>query len=520
MKRLFQTFNIALAGTALLFMGSCEKESDSVANQEQATVEFILSGSRATDAQASSKMGGATSSYTTFAEEDGADDAESSCDMELASTAVLVIEDDTITTSLKTWQDSYKTDPIELDPGFHSVKSFTLLDENGDFLFSTPMENSDMGPFVSQALPYDIEVEEYKKLEYDLEVLCIEDFTPPEFGFAFWDVTIKEIKNLCIFANFCEPESGHEVASLKASIYPDEESTEPEDLIFEASADGDYDSEEDANELLCLKFPYDPSIATEEQSFYVELLVNDVLFEGTMPLNRIDEINEEDGYLHLNENCQGDFDVFSTTYNIGWEDLNDDGSANDVDYNDFLCEIESFTDTSTGELNFVFTPLARGGGYDHAFEFFLPGHGYMITGASSVIEGGNTKVTVYPNTRQAAFGDSSSFINTKCGGTTGSGIVKTVQVDVSGASDFAYYLLNPFDANLDINNDSYDLTVGNLFPASTFKADDGQVLKNGLITPKDYQWVVDGKDVRDTYGPNFHTNFVVQDPTDLYDSCN
>jgi hypothetical protein len=507
MKNLLKNLNYLFLGFVLVFMYSCQDEE--AAPEEQGGVEFILAGHRVDDV----KMNGLS------AKSGDEKDAEA-CDMALAAYAVLELAGETYTIDMQAWGDGYKTDLIELDPGSYQVTSFQLYDGDDNPLYATPMADSEFGPFVSQSLPFDVTVENYRKIEYDLEVLCIEEFTPPQFGFVFWNVDIKQTKNLCVFANFCEPDAGHEVASLEAFIYPNENATSEGDLIWTGSADGDYNSDDDANELLCLKFPYDPSIPTEDQSYYIELYVNGVLFEGTMPLDRVDEINAEDGYLHLNEDCNGDFDVFSNSYNIAWEDLNDDEAQNDCDYNDLIVNTTTFTDINTGHLNFRFEPVARGGGYSHAFKFWLPGTGYVISGdASSVQEiSGNTMVEVYPNTNQA-FSPNGNFVNTKCNGTAGSGVVKTVVIE-SAPNNFVFYLLNPFDANLNVNGGpNYDLTIGNMFAPSTF-IKDGVEMENGLITTKDWKWVVDGVDIRTVYGNNFQTNFVPTGNTSsLYENC-
>ncbi|MBZ9619127.1 LruC domain-containing protein [Psychroflexus lacisalsi] len=491
MKNLLKPFSLLFACIAMLFMYSCQDE-ESTSQEEQGGVEFLFDGDRVSNA----KSGIANAK----------NDAES-CDMALASYAIIEMSGETYEIDLKAWGESYKTDLIELGPGTYQVTNVQLFDADDHPLYATPMAESEFGPFVSQALPFDVTVENYRKIEYDLEVLCIEEFTPPQFGFVFWDVTIKEVKNLCVFANFCEPDAGHAVASLEAFIYPNEESTSDEDLIWTGSADGDYDSENPDNELLCLKFPYDPSIPTEDQSFYIELFVNGVLFQGTMPLDRVDMINAEDGYLHLNENCDGDFDILSNSFNIAWEDLNGDGGTNDCDYNDFIVKTTTSTDITTGDLIFEFEPIARGGGYDHAFKFWLPGTGYSVTGASLVDDSsGNTMIEVYPDTHQA-FSSTNDFVNTKCNGATGTGNIVTVTVQ-NPPSNFTYYLLNPFDANLNVTGggSTYDLTLGNLFTSSTF-IKDGQEMKNGLITTGDWEWVVDGVDIRTVYGPNFDSNF-------------
>ncbi|MBZ9651444.1 DUF4458 domain-containing protein [Psychroflexus montanilacus] len=507
MKNLLKTFNLLIACLALVFMYSCQDEESERASEEASGVEFLLSGHRVDDVKSDSKSG------------DTAKDAEA-CDMAFASYAILELGGMDYTIDLKTWGDSYKTDLIELDPGTYQVTSFQLYDGDDNPLYATPTSDSEFGAFVSQSLPFEVTVENYRKIEYDIEVLCIEEFTPPQFGFIFWDVSIKEVKNLCVFTNFCEPDSGHAVASLEAFIYPNEDSTSEADLIWSGSADGDFDSETEENELLCLKFPYDPSIPTEDQSYFIELYVNGVLFEGTMPLDRVDEINAEDGYLHLNENCDGDFDIFSNSFNIAWEDLDDNESENDCDYNDLIVKTTTFTDINTGNLNFRFEPVARGGGYSHAFKFWLPGTGYVISGDYTDIQeiSGNTMIEVYPNTSQA-FSPSGNFVNTTCSGTSGAGDVKTVTVE-SAPSSFVYYLLNPFDANLNVNGGpNYDLTIGNLFAPSTF-IKDGVELENGLITPSNWEWVVDGVDIRTVYGNNFQTNFTPTGNTQsLYVNC-
>ncbi len=500
MKNLFKTFNLCLASMAMIFMYSCQQ--DDVATVEKNGVEFIFTGDRANNGNNAGRDDHGTNGVINFAEV---------CDMSLASYAIITMGGNDYTIDLKVWGDNYKTELIELAPGDYEVSSVQLYDGDDNPLYATPMTGSDFGNFVSQSLPFDVTVEKYRKIEYDVEVLCVEDFTPPQFGFVFWNIHMKEVKNLCIFANFCEPEEGHKVATLYAEVYPSELETGPNELIWSGSADGDYGSEDEANELLCLKFPYDASLPADEQSFYIKLYINDVLFDGTMTLDRVDMINEEDGYLHLNENCKGDFDVFRNSYNIAWEDINDSTDPNiqenDLDYNDFVVRTTSFTDISTGYLNFTFEPLARGGGYSHAFKFWLPGTGYVISGdAASISEiGGNTAVTVYPNTRQAFTTMNENFVNVRCSGDVGAGIAKTITIE-SAPVDFTFFLLSPFDANLNVNGGpDYDLTVGNLFPTSTFDKD-GDIYPNGLITDLDWLWCQEAVDIRTVYGVNFTTN--------------
>ncbi len=491
MKNLFKTFNLCLASMAMLFMYSCQQ--DDVATVEKNGVEFIFTGDRVGN---SNNAGRDNGEYV------------ADCDMSLASYAIITMGGNDYTIDLKAWGDNYKTELVELDPGSYEVTSCMLYDADDNPLYATPMTGSEFGRFVDQSLPFSVEVEEYRKIEYDIDVLCVEDFTPPQFGFVFWNVNMKEVKNLCIFANFCEPEEGHKVATLYAEIYPSELATGPNELIWSGSADGDYESEDEANELLCLKFPYDASIPADEQSFYIKLYINDILFDGTMTLDRVDLINEEEGYLHLNENCKGDFDVFRNSYNIAWEDIVTGPPVNDVDFNDFVVKTTTFTDISTGYLNYKFDPLARGGVYNHAFRFWLPGTGYVISGEFASISeiDGNTAVTVYPNTREAFTTMNKNFVNVKCDGDVGTGISKTITIE-SAPVEFTFFLLSPFDANLGVSGSGgdYDLTAGNLFPTSTFMKD-GQEYPNGFVTDQNWLWGQETVDIRTIYGNNFIIN--------------
>ncbi|MFD0932328.1 DUF4842 domain-containing protein [Psychroflexus salinarum] len=303
MKNLFKNLNLLFVCTAMIFMYSCQE--DEIVSEETSGIELVFTGDRVgntADAKAGDVKLGANEGKEFEV-----------CDMSLASYAVIEMAGMSYTIDLNVWGDSYKTDLIEVGPGSYEVTSCQLYDGDDNPLYATPTEGSEFARFVDQALPFNVEVENYRKIEYEIDVLCVENFTPPQFGFVFWNVNIKEVKNLCVFANYCEPDTGHQVATLEAFVYPNENETSEADLIWSGFGDGDYNSEDTDNELLCIKLPYDSSIPTDEQSYYIELFVNGVLLEGTMPLDRVDQINEEEGYLHLNEDCEGDYDIFSKT---------------------------------------------------------------------------------------------------------------------------------------------------------------------------------------------------------------
>ncbi|MFD0932647.1 hypothetical protein ACFQ0R_08590 [Psychroflexus salinarum] len=302
MKNLLKNLNLLFVCTVMVFMYSCQE--DEIVSEETSGIEFVFTGDRVSNT-ADAKAGDVKL---------GSDDGKEFevCDMSLASYAVVEMAGMSYTIDLNVWGDNYKTDLVEVGPGSYEITSCMLYDSDDNPLYATPTEGSEFGKFVDQALPFNVEVEDYRKIEYDIDVLCVENFTSPQFGFVFWDVNIKEVKNLCIFANYCEPDTGHLVATLEAFVYPNAEETSEADLIWSGFADGDFNSEDEENDLLCVKLPYDSSLPAEDQSYFIELFVNGELYQGTISLDRVDMINAEGSYLHLNENCDGDFDLFES----------------------------------------------------------------------------------------------------------------------------------------------------------------------------------------------------------------
>ena len=501
MRKVNLFFSAFLAFT-IMFMFSCQQEEVNVA---PSGVEFVLSPGMVGDEGARVK--------------DVPTVDEGMCSLEYGDYAKVVIDGEEYTIDIKQWGSNYKTNLIELDPGMaHYVTSFVVYQEveEGDdvAIFATPMENSDFGKFVNKPIPeggLEIWVEEYKKVQHGIEVLCVEEFDAPDFGFVFWDIDLKATKQLCIFVNYCEPEIGHKVATLAAEVFPNAEQTTDDDLIYKkVYADGDYNSEDESNELLCLRLPYnpDPEVALEDQSFFVKLWINGWLFEGEIDLAMVENWNNDQGYLHLNEDCDGNFYPFETSLNIAWEDINDEKGAeldNDLDYNDFVVKTTVFTNEEG--LNFKFMPQARGAGFTHEFRMVLPGDGYTITGDAVNVDdsGPNTIVTVYDGTLDA-FDKDNNNMNVCNMGVSANGNEKTITI-VNKGDDFTYFLLAPFTANLNVdpfNNGPYDLFLGTT-EVSTFSKEslDGTTTNeypNAIVTPCYWSWPVEKADIRKIYG--------------------
>jgi LruC domain-containing protein len=386
------------------------------------------------------------------------------CDMRNAAYAVVEVRypdqtTATFTLTINEWVDGFKTSLLELAPGAYEVISFVVLDENEQPLFATPTKGSEFEKFVTSPLPLSFVVRNYEKIENEIDVLCVEEHTPPEFGFKFWKINLKAVKYLCIFANFCD-ETGHKVAPLEVFVYPNEEES-PNDMIWHQETQG-------AGEILCFPLPYDPQLSLEEQQYYVVLYINGAKYVAWIGLDFVEAVNQSNKkYLHLNENCDGNVKPFRTQALLAWEDLITD--INDMDYNDLVVRSSVTGDGDIVEM--TFTPLARGAGYNHDLLIKLPKAGIeSVSGAASAIDDGDMKVITVIKDAKLLFGG--DFVNTKCGGVEKDMDDIVVTLDIN--KDFIYNLSTPYSPLLHVTTNTqpvekYDLEVWQITGNDTYK---------------------------------------------------
>ncbi|MGK7397401.1 MAG: right-handed parallel beta-helix repeat-containing protein [Candidatus Cyclobacteriaceae bacterium M3_2C_046] len=303
MKNFKSFFVASLVVLMSAFLVSCQQDDITVS---PTGVEFILSPGLVQDDGARMNQDG--NEFPTV--------GEGVCELINAAYVEVVIEGiaDELTLPVNQWGVEYKTDLAELEPGTYYILSFVVYNDQGDAIFATPAADSEFGPFVSTALPLQFSVSLYEKTPLIIEVLCVENFTPPQFGFSFWNLDIKATRQLCIWGNSCDPDQNNGLAQMEAWIYPDKQHTEATDLIWGGRTD--IEDEDPDNNILCLKFPYDPEIPAEEQIFYVMLQIDNILLTATLSLADIEEINTNAGYIHLNKDCDYNFNLFENTANF------------------------------------------------------------------------------------------------------------------------------------------------------------------------------------------------------------
>ncbi|MGK7393318.1 MAG: DUF4842 domain-containing protein [Candidatus Cyclobacteriaceae bacterium M3_2C_046] len=473
----FNNIIFSLISIALLLMTSCQQEDVQVADQVGVQFEIFSGGSPADNGRLS---------------QDFPEVAPGMCNLELAAYAVVEINGmETYTLDLNIWGSQLKTNLLELTPGEYQVTNFMVYATNGDPLFATPTDESAFARFVNSPLPLDFTVMPYQKMENEVEVLCVEGFTPPDFGFKFWKLSLKQTMPLCIYVNYCDPETGHWVAATEGYVYPDD-TEDPEQLIWQAQTQG-------PGEILCLRFPYDPNVAMDLQEYYVVLFAEGVKHFATINLDWVNQINNsENQYLHLNKNCDGSIEPFMRSDVFAFEDLVIE--ENDLDYNDFVIQTSL---TGDGDMmKFMFKPLARGAGYNHAFSIVMPSEGIAaVNGEDDVWDDGIMKtIVVYSQTIEALNG---KFINAECDGETYDAPEKMITIEIE--EGFVYDLKKPYLPQLHVDLDDeadteYILKLYEWTGESTCTMGTDEY-PNALRIPmpNDWYWLIEKQDIRDAY---------------------
>ncbi len=85
---------------------------------------------------------------------------------------------------LISFNDSYISDQLLLEVGDYQVTEFLILDSNGNVIYASPKEGSDLALLVDNPLSVDFTVEKNETTTVPLEVLSIESYNPSDFGYV------------------------------------------------------------------------------------------------------------------------------------------------------------------------------------------------------------------------------------------------------------------------------------------------------------------------------------------------
>ena len=133
------------------------------------------------------------------------------CDNPEADYAMVIVDDQTYYPAVFTVNGVLYTQAIKLDVDLHILKTFVLMDDNGTpndrtddaIVRATPEEGSDFAVFVQNPVSFGFQVNAFEKIEVPVEVLCFEETTYENFGFAWFKPIEASVRQMWFFGDFC-----------------------------------------------------------------------------------------------------------------------------------------------------------------------------------------------------------------------------------------------------------------------------------------------------------------------------
>jgi len=116
------------------------------------------------------------------------------------------------------------TNTIKLTVGVHTVKEFTLWSDNNTptnftddvLLAATPHSGSTYAGFVVTPINIPFTIDEFKKLEFPIEVVCYEPDHYNDFGFTYFQINEIVVREETFFGDICIKNINDYVGSLYA----------------------------------------------------------------------------------------------------------------------------------------------------------------------------------------------------------------------------------------------------------------------------------------------------------------
>lgn len=268
------------------------------------------------------------------------------------------------------------TQSIQLPPGQYKILEFTLLDEFGVIVKSTPMEGSDFADYVNNPIDdeYDFTVEEFVKLEKEVDVLCYLEAYYESFGFQWFDITEITIRNQCFFGDFCIKD----VTQYEQSLYGLDGVEIDEKAIFKIVLNKYDNGVGDYVEYAVFENFEDGDYIMDDQGNYIPLCVEYADYDAT------DDFYQAELWIYVTSGETWDYVHFYT-----WEfqdaesieDLYSDGDDGVVDFVLGNC-VSTYTDLLLppwmnlplgDDYTFNLSNGGFGGGNDHYWDITITG---------------------------------------------------------------------------------------------------------------------------------------------------
>lgn len=213
-----------------------------------------------------------------------------------------------------------ESESLALEPGTYIISYFTVLDENENVLWITPINDNVPGGIddvIENSLPIAINLASGVYKTHEVEVICYDDRFVNQYGYLFYDLNETRVIEFCIFGNYCDESGRHaefilyevDVWKYSGDAWAPKGEILHEDLQNEVVII-DYDNYSETDTFpLCLTLPDGPGL----DEYYIEITQidrgsDDVLIRSGL-ISDIDVRNlfREDGtmdYYHFREgNC-------------------------------------------------------------------------------------------------------------------------------------------------------------------------------------------------------------------------
>ena len=186
---------------------------------------------------------------------------------------------------LQNYDDGKQTVVVKLEPGHYTVDLFEVLDDAGNLLWVSPLENSyydDLFDFQNN-VTVDFDIEAFTKNKVDIDVLCWRNFAYQEFGYVWFDYHNYEIHTVCFFGDICTKfydewstvdGSAYSGVQIQGYDFPALFSVTVVDAQGHATVADNYTGEE-IGQPVCVEYLDNLEVDDEEYTAYLNLLLPD-----------------------------------------------------------------------------------------------------------------------------------------------------------------------------------------------------------------------------------------------------
>lgn len=235
---------------------------------------------------------------------------------------------------------------LELSPEMYTLDYFTVHNSAGDVIWVAPQTGSNLGEYIENTLPMNIDLRAGVKKYVDVSVLCFDNRDVNEYGYLFFDIDTNRAIEFCIFGNFCDEDGRHYPAQYSVDVWSYANGTTGTQIYDDVSSnvamnsDGDY-----AASPVCFALPDNDGL--DQYYFEITLRNSDAYGNVEERIIRAGVISDDDvrdlmvgendmEYYHFREGNCGDIEDSPNLFG------NSDLFAFIDDYADSFFNIEPF----------------------------------------------------------------------------------------------------------------------------------------------------------------------------------